>query len=134
MYRKERKSPSCYSQFRATPWFRIANRRFCVLRSRPRRFDIDRDAPPPPLPKTPHAQRGASQVAEHNREPDVAGVQPAQLLEQSAQADWDRYLGNERNLKGAPCVALALQASRVSESYGDEESRHAKVSEQLLAD
>jgi len=60
-------------------------------------LDIDGDVTPAPLLEPEDAQHGAREVTEHDRQPDLACLEPAHPLEQRAQADGNADLRNDRD-------------------------------------
>src|SRR5690606_35365262 len=102
--------------------------------SRPRRLDVHHDLPPLALPEPRDAEARTREVAEHDGEPDVGGLQAAGLLEQEAQAERHDDLRDDRDVERAARVAAALEPARVRERDGDEEPGYAQVPHELHAD
>src|SRR5262245_24325735 len=98
---------------------------FCLLSCsalRPRAFDFHCYVPPFPLSEPHDAEGGAGEMAEDDGEPDVAGGERPDHLDQGAHADGDRDLRGQGDIERAACVAGALQAAGVDERDGDEEA------------
>src|SRR5439155_23110222 len=97
-------------------------------------IDVDCDVTPLALPESKHAQRRAGEVAQHDRQPDVARMEAPHGLKQRAQSDGHRDLRHDRDVQGTTGIAGALQPARIGEPDGDEETRHAQIPEKLRTD
>src|ERR1700737_1313881 len=70
-------------------------------RPRPLRPNNHFDIPPPPLLESQDAQQCAREVANDNRQPDVAGMQAARRLQHAAHSNRDDELRDDRDEEGA---------------------------------
>src|SRR5687768_15379340 len=91
------------------------------------RLDVDVNPAPFALPEPQDAEAGAHQVAEHNRQPDVAGLERTDRLDDRAHPDRHENLRDDGNVQRTPRVAGALQTAGVTERDGDEKARHREV-------
>jgi hypothetical protein len=104
-----------------------------LVRFGPPRSNVHHDLAPAALAEPGDAERGASDVADDNGQPDIVGLQRSENLDGEAHAHRQQHLGNEGDIEGALRVAGPLKPASVGEGGCDEEAGNAEVAQELDA-